>query len=438
MILCRFSCNGRLTSPSLQSDLSLSEPAMSKTFTRDEFYELVWSKPMTHLAKDFALSDGALHKICRKHDIPNPPLGWWAKKEAGKPVKRTPLTRLKSGASGGQITIATGLLTREPETMSVAREKARLMASSIDIEGGIPQHPVVVETLLALRKAGSPNPQGLVSVAGPGRVKAEVSPASFGRLELILGRLAAAGETLEVEMAADDKGALFKHQDQPIRFAVMESYRRHKHVLTDPEQAQQAAWEKKHEKVLRRGGWDTLALPNRPRFPEWDYAPTGQLSLEMEAPYLSGISPRRTFRDAKIQRLEKMAGDIMVGVHVLAAAMHEDRLRCEASERQRREAEECRERALRERHVRERRNAALDSLLQEIGDLDRLRRLMAALHGELGNEPSGRVAEFMAFAEGRLRNTEKGLQAAGLSSRFEARRLFGDDDDHDFLPPRGC
>lgn len=91
MILCRFSCNGRLTSPSLQSDLSLSEPAMSKTFTRDEFYELVWSKPMTHLAKDFALSDGALHKICRKHDIPNPPLGWWAKKEAGKPVKRTPL-----------------------------------------------------------------------------------------------------------------------------------------------------------------------------------------------------------------------------------------------------------------------------------------------------------------------------------------------------------
>ena len=57
---------------------------MSRVFTRQEFYDLVWSKPMTHLAKEFALSDVALHKICKKHDIPNPPLGWWAKKAAGK------------------------------------------------------------------------------------------------------------------------------------------------------------------------------------------------------------------------------------------------------------------------------------------------------------------------------------------------------------------
>src|SRR3546814_19586430 len=75
---------------------------MSRTFTREELYELVWSKPMTHLAKDFALSDVALHKICRKHAIPNPPLGWWAKKAAGKPVTRTPLPRQKRGL-GGQI-----------------------------------------------------------------------------------------------------------------------------------------------------------------------------------------------------------------------------------------------------------------------------------------------------------------------------------------------
>ena len=66
---------------------------MSRTFTREEFYDLVWSKPMTHLAKEFVLSDVALHKICRKHDIPNPPLGWWAKKAAGKPVKQIPLPK---------------------------------------------------------------------------------------------------------------------------------------------------------------------------------------------------------------------------------------------------------------------------------------------------------------------------------------------------------
>lgn len=70
---------------------------MSRVFTRQEYYELVWAKPMTHLAKQFALSDVALHKMCKKHDIPNPPLGWWAKKAAGKAVKQSPLPKTKAG-----------------------------------------------------------------------------------------------------------------------------------------------------------------------------------------------------------------------------------------------------------------------------------------------------------------------------------------------------
>jgi len=405
---------------------------MSRTFTRDEFYELVWSRPMTHLAKEFALSDVALHKICKKHGVPTPPLGWWNKKAAGKTVTRTPLPRGTSGDLGGRITIASGLLQREPETLAAAREKARLMASSVDFEGETPQHRVISETLRALRRAGAPSPQGLVSVSGSGRVKAEISPASIDRLELILGRLAAAGARLEVELDADERGAFFQHGEERVRFAISETYRRHKHVLTDAERAEQAAWERKHEKVLRRGDWDTVLLPNRPRFPEWDYAPTGSLSLEMEAPYLYGASPRRTFRDAKIQRLEKMAGDILVGVHVLAAALQEDRLRREAAERQRLEAAERRERTLRERHVRARRDAALDRLLEAVGDLDRLRVLMSALQDEVGEEPSGRVGVFMAFARDRLQSAEQALKASALSSRFETDALFGDDDDRDF------
>ena len=323
----------------------------------------------------------------------------------------------------------------EPEAVGAVRERARLLASSIAAEAETPSHAVVTETLRALRNAGPPTLQGLVSVSGPGRVKTEVSPGSFDRVELILGRLAAAGDILDVELAADESGAFLKHDGEMIRFSISESYRRHKHAPTEIEQAQLNAWEKKHEKALRQGGWDVVMLPDLPRFPEWDYVPTGQLSLEMQAPYLYGASPRRSFRDAKIQRLEKMTGDILVGVHVLAAALQEDRLRREAADRQRREAEERRERALRERHVRERRNAALDHLLQEIGELDRLRRLMTALHSELGDRPSGRVGEFMAFAELRLHESEQALRATGLSSRFESEGLFGDDDDHDFRPP---
>lgn len=103
---------------------------MSRTFTREEFYDLVWSKPMTHLAKEFVLSDVALHKICRKHAIPNPPLGWWAKKAAGKPVKQIPLPKMKTG-DADRITIASGELKAEPELIAEARENALHLAASM-------------------------------------------------------------------------------------------------------------------------------------------------------------------------------------------------------------------------------------------------------------------------------------------------------------------
>ncbi len=61
------------------------------TFTRNELYEKIWNTPTIKLAKDFGLSDVALGKICKKHSIPKPPLGYWAKLAHGKAVPRPPL-----------------------------------------------------------------------------------------------------------------------------------------------------------------------------------------------------------------------------------------------------------------------------------------------------------------------------------------------------------
>ena len=61
------------------------------TFTRNELYEKIWNTPTIKLAKDFGLSDVALGKICKKHSISKPPLGYWAKLAHGKPAPRPPL-----------------------------------------------------------------------------------------------------------------------------------------------------------------------------------------------------------------------------------------------------------------------------------------------------------------------------------------------------------
>lgn len=70
---------------------------MSKSFTRQELYDLVWSEPMKNLASRFELSDVGLAKTCKKMKVPRPPRGYWAKLEAGKKVHRPELPAREPG-----------------------------------------------------------------------------------------------------------------------------------------------------------------------------------------------------------------------------------------------------------------------------------------------------------------------------------------------------
>jgi len=77
----------------------------STVLTREELYHLVWVTPMIRLAERFGISDVGLSKICKRLDVPTPPLGWWAKKAAGKKVKTAPLPDWRPGIPK-QATIA--------------------------------------------------------------------------------------------------------------------------------------------------------------------------------------------------------------------------------------------------------------------------------------------------------------------------------------------
>ncbi|MEC5293569.1 hypothetical protein VSX64_23410 [Aurantimonas sp. C2-6-R+9] len=238
---------------------------MARVFTREEFYELVWSKPLTHLAKDFAISDVALHKICRKHDIPNPPLGWWAKKAAGKKVKQTPLPKAKAGSAPG-ITIANADLSREAAALAGVREQSRILASEGDDSQTAPPHPVIERTLTALRKA-KPSNIGIVAADRPGLIKCEVASSSIDRLAIALPRIVRATSLQGFELVAGEGLAKFKSETETVGFSITETIRREKHVLTDAERAKEEAWERKRERAARRNSWDDVFF-DRPRFRE--------------------------------------------------------------------------------------------------------------------------------------------------------------------------
>ncbi|RIJ24658.1 hypothetical protein D1224_10655 [Henriciella barbarensis] len=69
-----------------------------KRYTREELYDLVWTKPVSLLAPKLGISDRGLTKICDRHEIPTPGRGYWAKLEANKRVRKTPLPQTDSPA----------------------------------------------------------------------------------------------------------------------------------------------------------------------------------------------------------------------------------------------------------------------------------------------------------------------------------------------------
>lgn len=62
-------------------------------YRREVLYQEVWKLPVTEVAKKYAVSDVAIHKICKSLDVPTPPLGYWAKLRTGKHVEIPPLPK---------------------------------------------------------------------------------------------------------------------------------------------------------------------------------------------------------------------------------------------------------------------------------------------------------------------------------------------------------
>jgi hypothetical protein len=64
--------------------------ALMRRYSRETLHDEVWAQPMQKLSKKYGISDVGLAKVCRKLGVPLPGLGYWAKKAAGKAVRKRP------------------------------------------------------------------------------------------------------------------------------------------------------------------------------------------------------------------------------------------------------------------------------------------------------------------------------------------------------------
>lgn len=106
---------------------------------RSELFRRVWETPMLKLATELGLSGPGLAKVCRRHDIPVPPRGYWAKLQAGKRVQAVPLPHPEQDAP---------ISFRTADPAARAKEAALDAVLTAAARGPLPGGPVVVADTL--------------------------------------------------------------------------------------------------------------------------------------------------------------------------------------------------------------------------------------------------------------------------------------------------
>jgi hypothetical protein len=135
----------------------------TKVFQREELYERVWSTPMRKLAQEFNYSDVGLAKLCRKHRIPTPGVGYWRKVELGYKPSRTALPVI---TGTGPYTIR--LTLRDPSAKEEVRAPREVPIVAVSFEAPL-SHPAVIRSERLLRHAKKDDQRTACPEKGPRR-----------------------------------------------------------------------------------------------------------------------------------------------------------------------------------------------------------------------------------------------------------------------------
>ena len=182
---------------------------MKNTLSRQELYDLVWSKPMITLAKEFNLSDNGLRKICKKNDIPMPNAGYWAKVKFGKKTTKIKLPKSKNNP---EKLIEIDVVENKVKTVKYNTSSLPQILNNKDLKftvSSLLDNPdkLVIETQNKLSKSfkGYDNPDVDMVCTYRGALGLEVSRSILPRVLRLYDNLIKNCKTLNYSFVADGK-----------------------------------------------------------------------------------------------------------------------------------------------------------------------------------------------------------------------------------------
>jgi hypothetical protein len=344
------------------------------TVTREQLYERIWQTPTVHLCKEFGLSDVGLAKLCKRHKIPKPYLGYWARKAAGGNPKRLRLPKC-SDPSLAEIQVfqsevpmqPSGFFDPEIEALYEAELKRDRIVVPAELDSPLPIVERTQRVLLNGRQLKSP----IVAAS----MSKPLVPRAMRIIDALLKGLLERGYTIENE-------GYYAESATPIRGHGHEFGIR----IREPLMAV-----KREDKYF--GGMRT------------EYDPSGRIQLEIEG--FGSWSPKH-IRDGKQSTIEDRVG--ILPAQMLEAIDNSRRERAEREEKERKrqaelhakwEAEERAKELARQAAEKKRREEALFKRARQWKRCQELREFVHAVR-DLAEErplPEGAQQEAAGWIE---------------------------------------
>jgi len=152
-------------------------PHKTISYRRADLYAQVWTEPLRDVAKRNGMSDVALGKMCRKHHIPVPGRGYWARIAAGHFDEPTLLSTL---SEGGTEEWDVSRWVSGPDENPVPAEP-EIPVLDIPVAVTLSRPHELVASAKALLSREKPNEDGLLEVYEPRCMSVKASKAEPGR-----------------------------------------------------------------------------------------------------------------------------------------------------------------------------------------------------------------------------------------------------------------
>ena len=362
--------------------------------------------------------------------MPTPPIGYWAKKAHGKPVKPIPLPRPDDP---GPFWFREGTASSEGEAVAEARSAIRSVLDEWTPEQVVaPCDNAIVERTIAELESASPKRDGLITIEGSGLIRVSVQPQSVERAALILRLLVAAADQAEIGLAADKRPAVWQCEGEDVSFSLEEAADQVAHEPSGKELRAVARWEAERQATYER--WGYWRDYGRPKIPKWEKHYQGRLIVRLEEVRVRSddnpwgpIIPR-SFADGKRQHLEAIIPRILATVAAIAIAKRDNRGLAERRRRAQEEARRERER-LEEWNARERTRIALfEELVREHQRLLQFEACLSTLARHAPSDEAPRSGRLRAWAEAQVARVRDETFGVGLETRLARERLFGEEE----------